>query len=263
VVLLTGHLRLLFVPIMAAVLLLAAADASAQPRALRERQQQYQQQTESSGETETESLTGAKPTVEAEVVTVPAGTRITARMDDTLDSGKNKQGERFTMTLEADLAVGETIVVPRNSQLYGTIVEAQKGGRLARQGKLVVELKDVMIDGQLHVIATGTYEAAGERQRTVSKTATGALIGGAVDDEDGAKVGAAAGLGVSAATGGKQVSITSGTILEFTLTDNADLPVAQYAPSPPPDSVSPQTTRERPEGKGSTRGKRGSPGRRR
>jgi len=46
---------------MAAVLLLVAADASAQPRALRERQQQ----TESSGETEKESLTGAKPTVEA------------------------------------------------------------------------------------------------------------------------------------------------------------------------------------------------------
>lgn len=262
-VLLIGHPRLLFVPVMAAVLLLAAADASAQPRALRERQQQYQQQTESSGQAATESSTGEKPTVEAEVVTMPAGTRITAHMDDTLDSGKNKQGERFTMTLEADLAVGETIVIPRYSQLYGTIVEAQKGGRLARQGKLIVELKDIMIDGQLHAIATETYDVTGERQRTVGKTATGALIGGAVDDEDGAKVGAAAGLGVSAASGGKQVSITAGTILEFTLTDNADLPVAQYVPSPTPESVSPQTTRERPEGKGSSRGRGGAPGRRR
>ena len=57
----------------------------------------------------------------------------------------------------------------------------------------------------------------GSTKKTAGSVAAGAAVGGIARGSKGAKRGAAAGLGVSVLTGGKQVNIPKGTLLEFGL----------------------------------------------
>ena len=63
-------------------------------------------------------------------VTVNAGTRLMIRMENTLDTGKTKSGERFTCGLEADLVVNGVVVAPKVSQVYGKVLESVKAKRV-------------------------------------------------------------------------------------------------------------------------------------
>ncbi len=74
-----------------------------------------------------------------------------------------------------------------------------------------------MINDQLHPIITGEYELTGKSQGTLKKTAVGAVLGALIDGDDGAKKGAAAGLGLSLISKGNQVSLAEGTLIEFRL----------------------------------------------
>ncbi len=59
---------------------------------------------------------------------VPAGTAVDARFAGELSSGTSQAGQRFTGYLATDLRVGEILAAPRDSQVYGSVVEAQKAG---------------------------------------------------------------------------------------------------------------------------------------
>src|ERR1700759_3418995 len=63
------------------------------------------------------------------MISVPAGTPILVRMLDTVDSSKNAPGSLFTATLETNLVVGDTVVVPKGNTIYGRLAEAKQAGR--------------------------------------------------------------------------------------------------------------------------------------
>jgi len=65
-----------------------------------------------------------------EMVTVPAGTRLVVFPNSTLNSGKNKSGDRFSVILAADLAADGVLVARRDDKIFGTIVESKKAGRV-------------------------------------------------------------------------------------------------------------------------------------
>jgi len=170
-------------------------------------------------------------------VTVPAGTRILVRMRDSVDSSKNKAGDRFTANLETNLMVGNTVVAPKGATVYGRLANAASAGRMSGSSQLTLELTDIVINGTAYPLLTSTYDIKGKGEgsstakKVVGGAGLGALIGGIAGGGKGAAIGAASGgalgTGLSAAKKGQQLSIPSETLLEFRLQQPAQLPVGR------------------------------------
>lgn len=153
-------------------------------------------------------------------VTVPAGTVLLVRSVDTLDSKTSNTGQRFTVTLEADLVADGKVVAPRGAQAYGMLTHAKSGGRVVGKSELTVELTSILIKDQSVPIVTETVESAtpkSETRKSARNVGLGAAVGAIVDGGDGAATGALVGLGASALTKGKQVQIPAGSVLQFRL----------------------------------------------
>lgn len=152
-------------------------------------------------------------------VVVPAGTSLLVRMREGVDSKRDKTGHRFTAVLEAPLSIGSKIVAPQGALVYGRLASSESAGRVAGRSQLKLELTDIMINGLRQPLMTGTCKVKGEKQgkNSAGKVARGAIIGGLIKGKKGAKTGAKVGAGAAILTGGKQVSIPAGTLLEFPL----------------------------------------------
>ena len=153
-------------------------------------------------------------------ITVPAGTQLMIRTQSSLQTGKTGSGDRFTASLEANLVVDNTLIAGQGSTVYGRVVESVKARRVAGKAKLVLELTDIMIDGQLFPIITDQIGYEGERSGTLKKIALGAATGGVIDGKDGARTGAAVGAGAAVITKGKQIEIPAESILGFRITQS-------------------------------------------
>ncbi len=147
-------------------------------------------------------------------VTVNAGTRLMIRTENNLDTGSTKSGERFTCALEANLVVNGVVVAPKGSQVYGKVVESVKAKRVSGKAKLLVELTDIIIKGQLQPIVSEQLGWEGDRSGTVKKVGVGAAVGAVAGD---AGKGAVVGGALAVLTKGKQIQIPAGTLLEFRL----------------------------------------------
>jgi hypothetical protein len=167
---------------------------------------------------------------------VPAGTRILIRMIDSIDSTKQKAGDRFTASLETNLVVDNIVVAPRGTTLYGRLVSAESAGRMKGSSQLSLELTDIVIRGTAYPLLTSTYDVKGKGEggnttkKVLGGAGLGALIGGIAGGGKGAGIGALAGAGagtaVAASKKGQQLAIPSETLLEFRLQQPGSLPVA-------------------------------------
>ncbi|MGF1509780.1 MAG: hypothetical protein ACFB9M_09810 [Myxococcota bacterium] len=167
--------------------------------------------------------------IDAYALTVPAGTELLVRTNQTVDSKRMNSGSQFTVTLEGNLNVGGTVAVPSGSTAYGTLVDAKKSARVVGQSQIVVSLTRIKVGGNLISIRTSGVKAAGEKKgrKTAGKAARGALIGAMFGGGKGAAMGAAAGASAQLLLGGSQVSIPANTLLEFTLADPLVIPGAE------------------------------------
>ena len=117
-------------------------------------------------------------------ITVPAGTRILIRMIDSVDSREQTAGFRFTASLETNLRVGDLVVAPRGSTVYGRLASASSAGRISGSSELTLELTDFVIDGTAYPLITSTYEIKGRGKGSntakdvIGGTGLGVLIGG-------------------------------------------------------------------------------------
>jgi hypothetical protein len=158
-------------------------------------------------------------------VTVPAGTHILVRMIDSVDSDKNRIGDKFRASLEQDLSVDGVVVAARGTDVYGRLAEAKEAGHLSGKSQLKLELTDVLIKNQLQPVMTGDYDVSGSSRGSntakkvgggaVAGAIIGALAGGGKGAAIGAGVGGAAGAAVQVLTKGEQVRVPSETLLDF------------------------------------------------
>ena len=80
--------------------------------------------------------------------TVPAGTRLTLRMAESIDTSRHKAGHRFIARLEADLVAEGVVVAPRGTTVYGQLVSATSSGRVAGSSSLTVAFTDILINNK-------------------------------------------------------------------------------------------------------------------
>jgi hypothetical protein len=167
-------------------------------------------------------------------VTIPAGTRISVRTIDSIDSTRNRMGDRFQASLEQDLFIDGKLVVPNGADVYGRLEESTQTGTFTGRSELRLTLTGIVVHGQTVPLVTGEYELSGKSKgkstakRTVGGAAVGSIIGAIAGGGKGAAIGAGTGAGVGAGseiiTNGDQVKIPSETLLEFTIQQSVTLP---------------------------------------
>jgi hypothetical protein len=151
------------------------------------------------------------------MITVPAGTRVIARLDSKLSSDGNEDGDRFSATLVVDIAVNGAVAFRGGDKIYGMILEARNAGRVLRKAGFSCELRGIVRDGETVPIVTHPFDIDGERSGDVKKIAVKAVVGGAVGGGDMAKRMAASGSAIAVITKGKQIEMPQGIFVEFYL----------------------------------------------
>jgi len=167
-------------------------------------------------------------------VTIPAGTRISVRTIDAIDSTRTRAGYRFQASLEQPLWVDGKVVVPKGADVYGRLDESKETGTFTGRSQLKLQLTGIVVNGQTLPLVTGEYEVSGKSKgestakRTVGGAAIGSIIGAIAGGGKGAAIGAGTGAGVGAGseiiTKGDQVKIPSETLLDFTLQQSVTIP---------------------------------------
>ncbi len=178
---------------------------------------------------------GAPVEVKPAFVTIPAGTRITVRTIDAIDSTDNQVGDRFQASLEEPLTLEGSVVVDRDALVYGRLTESKESGTFTGRSQLRLELTGIAVNGKMVPILTGDYEVTGKSRgastakRTVGGAALGAIIGAAADGGQGAAIGAGVGAGAGAGseiiTRGDRVKVPSETVIDFTLQQDVSIPM--------------------------------------
>jgi hypothetical protein len=162
---------------------------------------------------------------------LPAGTEVSVRTNEAIDSGVAQEGQTFDAQVTRDLKDADgDIVVPRGSRANIVIKSASKGGKFRGQSDLVLDLQSVVINGKSYAVETGELaqkgkEGFGANQRTAVHTgggaALGAIIGAIAGGGKGAAIGAGAGAGAGAAaqvlTKGGSIKIPVESVLTFSL----------------------------------------------
>lgn len=160
--------------------------------------------------------------------TIPAGTTVTVRMIDSIDSGKNSEGQTFrASTTDAITSDGHTLI-PAGSDASVLLTGATSAGRIKGTASVDVRLASIDYKGRPYRVESSSVQQAGKGGRGKSTAvrsgigaAAGAVIGALAGGGKGAAIGSiaggGAGFGINAFTHGNQVKIPSETVLSFTL----------------------------------------------
>ena len=194
------------------------------------RQAPIETRVQPSGDVETHSHP-PESAITTKTYEVPVGTTVSIRTEETIDSAKAVEGQTFAGEVTEDVpdADGAT-VIPRGANAQLIVESASKGGRFRGASDLVVDLKQVAIDGQEYDINSSEVSQQGKsgigaNKRTAIYTgggaALGAIIGAIAGGGKGAAIGAGAGAGGGALTQvltkGSAIRIPVETVLTFQL----------------------------------------------
>ena len=163
-----------------------------------------------------------------ENLTVPAGTVVNVRLQNSVSSATANPGQSFDAVLDEPLVVNGKTVADRGAAVTGRVVEAKSSGRLHSSGYLRLTLASIAINGKDVPVETSSLFAKGVNHNKRNAAligggaGAGALIGGIAGGGKGALigglVGAGAGTGGAYATGKKDVAFGAERRLSFRLT---------------------------------------------
>jgi hypothetical protein len=158
---------------------------------------------------------------------LPAGSTISVRTIDPIDSSKNQTGQEFGASLAEPIRIDGEEVVPKHANARLRLVQARKSGAFSGKNELEVELVSVECQGKSFPVSGSAFHVEGksEGKSAAKKIGAGTIIGGALGGilggGRGAAIGAAAGAGAGTATQlathGKQIKLESETRIDFHL----------------------------------------------
>ena len=165
--------------------------------------------------------------VPAPPIDIPAGTPVRVRLNQTIDTKRNRPGDRFEARLISPILVNGQLVVPGGTTFEGHVTEAKPSGRFKGRALLGVELDSFRLSGVVYPVVTTPDTRVSGRHRKRNwilmggGSGLGATLGALAGGGAGALIGAGAGVGAGAVaaffTGRKNVSLPAETPLTFHL----------------------------------------------
>lgn len=170
----------------------------------------------------------APPPPQPKTVTIPAGTLLSVRVDETISSSRNQSGDSFRATLDQPLVIDGFVIAERGARVEGRVSEVDRGGRVSGVARMSLELVRLNTsDGQRVRLQTEGFSKQAEKsaKRDAAKigvaagigAAIGAIAGGGKGAAIGAAAGGAAGTGGVMATRGSAAELPAETRLSFRL----------------------------------------------
>jgi hypothetical protein len=174
----------------------------------------------------------APPPPPQEIVrTIPAGTNIQVRNNDSISSQTAQDGQTYSAVVEQDIldTTGQ-VAIPKGANATLVVRNATGQGKMQGRSELTVDVGSVRVNGKNYRLDTSDVSREGKEGVGVNKrtgefagggAALGGIIGALAGGGKGAGIGALAGAGAGtvtqATTRGKAVTIPSETLLSFRL----------------------------------------------
>jgi hypothetical protein len=112
------------------------------------------------------SLAGAATTVK-----VPEGTELRIRFNDALSSGKNSEGDNFSISLDEPVTLPDGTVLKAGYRGKGEVTQAKKKGFMGQPGEMNVRLNYIKVgDTRIHLRAQKGGEGQGSMGATIALT---------------------------------------------------------------------------------------------
>lgn len=157
--------------------------------------------------------------------TVPAGTPVVVRLQQTVSAKNNNVGDSFSGVLAQPVVVHGVSVIRAGAPVTGVVTAAKGQGRFKGAGDLAIAIKRI---GEYEV-STSSYQASakGKGKRSAEFIGGGggggALIGGLAGGGKGALIGgllgAGAGTAGAALTGNKDITVPAESVVTFRLAE--------------------------------------------
>src|SRR3954468_13289153 len=82
-------------------------------------------------------------------ITIPDGTKLRVRLDQTISSGSAEQGQAVELSITEAVRVNDQVVIPDGARVTGTVTQAQEKRHMGRAGKLDFSIDRVRaVDGE-------------------------------------------------------------------------------------------------------------------
>ncbi len=172
-------------------------------------------------------------------VTIPAGTVLHLRMENSVGSDISRREEPVRAEVTRRVVVHGRTAVPAGSLAIGNVIAVRRAGHLRERSLVTVRFSELRPRGEAETfrIRTRPFSALGPNQnkRDVEglgiPAAGGAIIGAIIGGGKGAGIGAAAGAGAGTArlmvTRGKDVRVPKGAVVAVRLTAPARVEVPE------------------------------------
>jgi len=169
----------------------------------------------------------ALPAPPPQKVTIPSGTSLAVRLIDSINSATAQTGDTFHATLDVPVAIDGEVVIPKDYDVEGHVVNAQASGKFSGRALLDLQLDRIKVGDRWYNIETDHFkQETGSRGKNSAEkvgagAVAGAILGGIFGGGKGAAIGSVAGAGagggVQAASKKPDIKLPSERVLTFTL----------------------------------------------
>jgi hypothetical protein len=170
---------------------------------------------------------------QTESLALVPGSTVRVRLLQTIDTERNRPGDRFQATLDEPLVAGDRVIVPKGTAFTGHITESRRSGRVKGRAVLALSLDSFELHGRTYAVRTSSAArvSGGHKKRNWlwlgGGSAGGALIGAAASGGTGALIGGGAGAAAGTVgmlfTGRKDVRLPVESAVTFTIQSRVSL----------------------------------------
>lgn len=171
---------------------------------------------------------------------IPAGTEITVKMDNEINSRSSRVDDTFTVTVSEPVEVDGAVVLPTGSVIEGRVTSVRKAAAGRKDGSLGIIFETLILGNDKSRPIEGVIEREDEEPEThaadiltvIGGTAAGTVLGTTLGSKSGTLLGSAvgggAGIGMVLLKKGSEFRIRADEEFRVRLTRSVELPAIGY-----------------------------------